>query len=77
MSGMSGLEIIARRNVDFTTQAGGGLAIPELYPLAVIMGDVRSCEGRMAEKTPDVFCGFEAFGVEAVGINLEATEAAI
>ena len=66
-----------RRNVDFTTQAGGGLAIPKLQPLAVILGDVRSCEGWMAEIAPDVFCGFEAFGVEAVGVNLEAAEAAL
>ena len=33
---------LQRRNVDLATQAGGGLAIPKLHPLAIVSSSTRT-----------------------------------
>jgi hypothetical protein len=47
-----------------------------LYPvgdaLAIVMGELGGGQGRMPEVVPDVLCRFEASGVEAVSMHLEA-----
>ena len=49
-----------------------GVDVPVGDELAVIVGDVRSGEGRMAEIAADVFGGIKAFWIEAIGFDLIA-----
>lgn len=51
----------------------GSVDVPEVNLLPGVADQMGSCQRRMAEIAADVFGSFEAFGVETLGIDLEAT----
>lgn len=55
------------------TLAGGSVDVPKGNLLSGVADQMESCQRGMAEVAADVFGSFEAFGIETLGIDLEAT----